>query len=168
MALLDGEVKQTTLCFVIDKRTKCLLMIEKRRGQGAGKWNVPGGKIQKGESANHAAIRETKEETGIEPFDVEKRGVLEFYFPKSKSWDNICHVFVSYDFRGELIPESDECFAHWVPLAKIPYEKMWDDDQHWVPALLAGKELHRIYWFDENDQMEREEIQDPGSKLARK
>lgn len=157
MALLDGEVKQTTLCFVIDRKNERLLMIEKRRGQGAGKWNVPGGKIGKTETPEQAAIRETKEETGIEPTLIHKRGLLEFYFPKSKSWDNVCHVFWTDSFQGNLILESEECFAHWVPLQKIPYEKMWDDDRHWVPTLLDGKIFHRKYWFDENDEMEREE-----------
>lgn len=157
MALLDGEIKFTTLCFVIDKKSECLLMIEKRRGQGAGKWNVPGGKIGRLEQPEEAAIRETLEETGIEPIHPIKKGLLEFYFPKSKSWDNICHVYWTDSFRGNLVPESEECFAHWVPLNEIPFEKMWDDDRLWVPDLLQGKTFHRKYWFDEKDHMEKEE-----------
>jgi 8-oxo-dGTP diphosphatase len=161
MTLLDGEMKQTTLCFVFDWKSNALLMIEKKRGQGAGKWNVPGGKIQKGESAESTAARETLEETGILPSRLSHRGTLEFYFPKSKSWDNICQVFVSEHFTGNLIPESEECYAHWISLDKIPYEKMWDDDRHWLPELLKGKQLHRTYIFDEKDQMEREIVKDP-------
>jgi 8-oxo-dGTP diphosphatase len=161
MALLDGEMKETTLCFVFDREKKLLLMIEKKRGQGAGKWNVPGGKLQKGESAHAAAARETQEETGILPLSLTHMGALEFYFPKSKSWDNICQVFISENFTGHLISESEECYAHWISLDKIPYEKMWDDDRYWLPELLKGKKLHRIYTFDENDQMEREIIKDP-------
>lgn len=161
MALRDGEVKRTTLCFVFDRAKGLLLMIEKRRGQGAGKWNVPGGKLTPGESEAAAAIRETEEETGIRPARVKLAGRLEFYFPESKSWCNTCAVFTAEEFTGTLTPESEECFAHWVKLDAIPFDKMWDDDRLWVPLLLSGKPFHRIYTFDAHDHMKAEEIRDP-------
>lgn len=160
MALRDGEVKKTTLCFVFDRARGKLLMIQKKRGQGAGKWNMPGGKIAPGESAAEGAIRECFEETGITPAAVKEAGILEFYFPESKSWDNICSVFTADRFSGVLVAESDECSAHWVDLDKIPYEKMWDDDKLWVPLLLAGKRFHRVYTFDADDHMKSERILD--------
>lgn len=158
--LRDGEVKRTTLCFVFDRPRGLLLMIEKKRGQGAGKWNVPGGKIAPGESDAEGAVRETSEETGILPLEVKEAGRLEFYFPESKSWDNTCTVFTCDRFSGEIVPESEECSAHWVPIGAIPYEKMWDDDRHWIPLVLEGRQFHRLYWFDANDRMKREEVRD--------
>lgn len=160
MAKRKGEVKRTTLCFVFDRARHCLLMIEKKRGQGAGKWNVPGGKIAPGESAAEAAARECLEETGIRPLAVREAGMLEFYFPESDSWDNTCTVFTAETFEGTLIPFGEECDAHWVSLDAIPFDKMWDDDRLWVPLLLAGKRFHRVYWFDAQDHMKREEIRD--------
>jgi 8-oxo-dGTP diphosphatase len=160
MILRDGGVKKTTLCFVFDRAQNKLLMIEKKRGQGAGKWNVPGGKIAPSESEEAAAIRECIEETGIKPSNLSKLGRLEFYFPESNGWDNISTVFVSEEYTGTLIPENEECSAHWVDINKIPYEKMWDDDKLWVPLLLAGKKFHRIYTFDSNDHMKTEQILD--------
>ncbi len=158
MVLRDNEIKKTTLCFVIDRARAQLLMIEKKRGQGAGKWNMPGGKFAAGETAAQAAVRETIEETGIEPLEVREVGMLEFYFPESSSWDNICHVFVCEKFSGELISKSEECDAHWVPLDKIPYDKMWDDDRLWVPLVFAGKRFHRVYVFDAQDRMKEEKV----------
>lgn len=160
MALRDGEIKKTTLCFVVCRKSQSLLMIYKKRGQGAGKWNTPGGKFAPGETAEQAAIRECIEETGIEPLQVKELGLLEFYFPESKSWDNICHVFYTEDYRGQLISDSEECSAHWIPLDQIPYEKMWDDDRLWVPLLLEKKKFHRVYTFDALDQMKSEKILD--------
>jgi mutator protein MutT len=160
VATRSGAVKRTTLCFVFDRGGGKLLMIEKKRGQGAGKWNVPGGKIAHGETAEAAAIRETREETGITPLAVKQAGLLEFYFPESDSWDNTCTVFTAENFSGSLVPETDECSAHWVSLEQIPFEKMWDDDRLWVPLLLAGKPFHRIYHFDSRDRMKSEEIRD--------
>lgn len=161
MAAKDGVVKKTTLCFVFDRESNKLLMIEKKRGQGAGKWNVPGGKIQPGEDSETAAIRETREETGIIPLKVELAGKLEFYFPESDSWCNTCEVYRSEEFTGTLQPENDECSAHWIGLANIPFAKMWNDDKLWIPLLLAGKKFHRVYHFNAKDEMKSEQILDP-------
>ncbi len=43
-----------------------LLLIKRGRGPNAGLWAVPGGKVDYGESMPEAAIREFREETGIE------------------------------------------------------------------------------------------------------
>jgi hypothetical protein len=45
----------------------------KKRGFGAGKWNGFGGKVEQGESIRTAAIREMKEEAGIESVDERDR-----------------------------------------------------------------------------------------------
>jgi 8-oxo-dGTP diphosphatase len=158
MALRDGEVKRTVLCFVFDEAKSKLLMIHKKRGQGEGKLNVPGGKIQPGESALAAAIRETREETGIEPRGLREAGKLEFYFPESDAWDNTCTVFVAREFSGSLVPSTDECDALWVSRDSIPLEKMWDADRMWLPLLLSGRPFHRAYVFDKHNLVKEERV----------
>lgn len=140
-------MKQTTLCFVIDQDKQCLLMIYKKRGQGAGKWNVPGGKLQGNETALAACIRETKEETGLTPVTPRQVGELDFYFKAGNSWDNHCFVFIAENFSGDLVAENEECRAEWVPLDKIPFDKMWDSDKRWVPNVFGGKKFHFAYTF---------------------
>lgn len=151
MALRDGEIKKTVLCFVF--RGDELLMIHKKRGQGAGKMNVPGGKLRPGESAEEAAVRETEEETGIVPASLKEAGKLEFYFPESEAWDNTCTVFVADRCSGTLVAETEECSALWVQRNSIPLHQMWDADRLWLPLLLAGKPFHRAYTFDRHDKV---------------
>lgn len=43
-----------------------ILLIRRRRGDYAGLWGLPGGKIEEGEHPSHAAPREIAEEAGIE------------------------------------------------------------------------------------------------------
>lgn len=165
MVLRDGEIKRTTLCFVFDRIHGRLLMIHKKRGQGTGKWNVPGGKVRPGESEEAAAIRETEEETGLRPSGLRLAGRLEFYFPEGNGWDNTCAVFTTEVCAGTLVPESEECSAEWVSLHAIPYEGMWDADRRWMPLLLDGKTFHRAYVFDAQDRVREENVLD--SPLAR-
>ena len=154
----DGVIKKTTLCFLFNRKASKLLMILKKRGQGAGKWNVPGGKIHPGETAEQGAIRECQEETGLLPSDLKQVGILEFYFPESNSWDNICQVFISEKFSGTLVNDNEECSAQWIDINKIPFDQMWDDDKLWIPLLLANKTFHRVYFFDSADHMKEERI----------
>jgi len=47
-----------------------MILLGKRRNEpGKGKWSIPGGLVELGESVEQTVIREVKEETGL---DVEK------------------------------------------------------------------------------------------------
>jgi 8-oxo-dGTP diphosphatase len=153
-----SEAKPTTLCFVFNEKRQ-LLMIQKKRGLGEGRFNTPGGKVEPGESSREAAMRETFEETGILPLEARQVGTLEFYFADSqRSWNNICSVFVTDRYTGILNPESQECSAAWVDIDQIPYAKMWPDDILWVPLLLRGEKFHRVYRFNEQHEIIDEEV----------
>ena len=43
-----------------------LLLVLRGRDPGRGRWSLPGGRIEPGESAAEAAAREVREETGLE------------------------------------------------------------------------------------------------------
>lgn len=159
---MSRPLRATCLCFVVDAARGRLLLIRKKRGMGAGKWNAPGGKLEPGESAAAAARRETLEETGLAPRDPRYTGLLEFRFADgSSSWDNLCRVFRADAHEGELGPENDECAPAWVSTAAIPYDGMWDDDRSWLPALLEGRAFHRRYRFGPGDALLGELILDP-------
>ena len=160
---MSGAPRATCLCFVLDGKGRVLL-IRKKRGMGAGKWNGPGGKLEPGEGAAQAAARETREETGMTPLGLRYCGLLEFRFvPGSASWDNLCRIFRADAHEGELCPEHDECAPSWVALPDIPYAEMWEDDRSWLPSLLAGRPFHRVYRFGAGDALLGELICDPAS-----
>ena len=137
-----------TLCFVVCDRQ--ILLIEKKRGLGAGKVNGPGGRIEPGETAEQAAIRETQEEIGITPVGISWAGELSFQFRDGYSLH--CTVYRAGEFRGELT-ETAEAKPFWHPVGEIPYERMWSDDEHWMPRLLAGERFRGWFEFD-GDRME--------------
>ena len=140
---------RATILFIIKNGE--ILLIEKKRGLGAGKINGPGGKIDPGETPLQAAIRETQEELLITPHAPRKLG--ELHFSMSDCPDIHCHIFRSDDFTGTPT-ETDEAVPVWTPLAAIPSHRMWEDDRYWLPLVLAEEtflgrfvfETERMLW----------------------
>ena len=135
--------EEGTLCFVIQDGQ--ILLIEKKRGLGAGKVNGPGGRLEKGETAEQAAIRETQEEVGITPTGVQWAGELRFQFRDGYSLH--CTVYRASGWEGELM-ETAEAKPFWVRTDQIPYDRMWADDEQWMPRLLAGENFRGWFEFD--------------------
>ena len=140
--------EEGTLCFVIQDGQ--ILLIEKKRGLGAGKVNGPGGRIEKGETSEQGAIRETQEEVGITPTGVQWAGELRFQFRDGYSLH--CTVYLASGWEGELM-ETAEAKPLWVRTDQIPYDRMWADDEQWMPRLLAGEKFRGWFEFD-GDRME--------------
>ncbi len=126
--------QQATLCYIL--RNDEVLLIRKKRGIGAGKINGPGGKVDPGETPLEAAARETREEVGVTPLNLDLRGELRFHFAGGPTVH--CLIYVAREFSGELC-ETAEALPLWFPASDLPYKEMWADDQHWLPLLLAGK-----------------------------
>jgi 8-oxo-dGTP diphosphatase len=135
-------VIHATLMFVVKEDR--ILLIEKKRGLGAGKINGPGGKIDPGETPLESVIRETQEELVITPSPPRKIG--ELWFSMSDSPDIRCHVFRADDHEGTPT-ETDEAVPVWTPVDAIPYHRMWEDDRHWLPLLLEERTFHGKFVF---------------------
>ncbi len=141
--------QEATLLFVIQDGQ--ILLIHKKRGLGAGNINGPGGRLEDGESAMEAAIRETEEELLITPQAVEERGSL--YFQFRSGFSIFCTVFSASGYSGTPT-ETDEAIPHWFEVDEIPYAKMWEDDQTWLPLLIAGKSFKGYYIFDDKKMVD--------------
>ena len=75
------------------------------------KWDLPKGKIEKGETYEEAAIRETMEETGVRDLEI-KRFITKTYHVFKRNGKFKLKVTYWYemhtDFKGELVPEPEE------------------------------------------------------------
>ncbi len=149
------EPKETAVICFIFKDDKVLL-INKKTGLGAGKVNAPGGRVEPAEMAIDAAVREVQEETGLTPLNVREVGQLSFIFKDGYSLKGI--VYFSDDFTGNMV-ETDEADPFWHPVAEIPYEKMWADDQLWLPLAIKGKYITGHFIFD-GDKMLSQDVKD--------
>jgi len=137
-----------------------VLLAMKKRGFGVGRWNGPGGKFDLGKGDKHildTAVRETKEEIGVEIKNPEKVGLFHFYFPHKPEWNQDVHLFLAKDWIGEP-KESEEMMPNWFSFSEIPYDKMWADDKFWLPHILKGEKLEADFTFLEGDKIEKHNI----------
>ena len=145
---------EATLCFILDATPPTRILLgRKKRGFGCGKYNGLGGKVQSGESPVDTVIREVHEESGLvlSPDTLRPAGTVTFYFPTDPPLDHHVHVFVTSAWKGEVL-ESAEMAPAWFSIGEIPHDRMWDDDQYWLPLVLAGKRIRAEFTFAEDNE----------------
>lgn len=140
-----------TLVFVV--KDSSVLLIHKKRGLGAGKINAPGGRLEPGETPLEAAVRETREETGVTPLGLRFAGLNLFQFTDGYSIH--VHVFKALDFEGEP-KETEEAAPFWAPVDQLPYDEMWEDDRLWIPLLLQDVGFTGRYIFEGEVMLDHE------------
>lgn len=145
-----------TLC-IVHKHPRVLLGM-KKRGFGAGRWNGFGGKVVAGETIEEAAVREVKEEAGIDIGELNKRGVIEFEFQGNPETLEV-HVFKADNFSGEPV-ETEEMKPQWFHVDEVPLNDMWPDDKYWLPLFLAGKRFKGNILFDKSHTILEKEIEE--------
>lgn len=128
-----GGAAQATLMYLcqLDR----VLLMHKRRGHGAGLINAPGGKLEAGETPLACALRETREEVGLEVEDARLLGELRFLDvsgDRTLGW-----AFRAGRASGEALVTA-EAAPMWFPVDAIPYSRMWPGDRFWLPWLLSG------------------------------
>lgn len=82
-------------------------------------YDIPGGKIEGNETKEEAAIREFKEETGIDIFNPEYAGNLIIEY-SDRVYD--IDVFITSEYNGEIV-KKDETITEWINIDKLLQEK---------------------------------------------
>lgn len=112
-------------CIVQDERGRYLLGMRTGTDNDAGKWALPGGKIDPGETPGEAAVRELFEETGLRARVVRVGPIVNI---PARAWRHVA-VFLELDPPDQRPQDSDEltclCFIPW---------KGWDEGSLFTPS----------------------------------
>jgi ADP-ribose pyrophosphatase YjhB (NUDIX family) len=99
-------------------REGALLLVERATDPGAGRWSVPGGRVERGETLASAVEREVLEETGLALHCEALLGWAERVGPD--------YHFVILDFTMSVpedcpypVARSDAAAVAWVPLDEV-------------------------------------------------
>lgn len=131
-----------------------VLLGEKLTGLGIGKIVGPGGKAEPGENPRDTAVREIREEVGLEVAagDLQSIAVISYPFVNRPALSQRSFVFSTTVFDGQL-RASSELAARWWPLDQIPYERMWADARLWLPRALEGHFIEETFVIGEDNQV---------------
>src|SRR3954454_7579737 len=98
-----------------------LLLVQRANEPGRGLWSIPGGRVEPGETARQAVVREVAEETRLPVVVVGLAGVVERAAPGGG-------VYVIEDYVARLVPGTDPASleagddalaAAWVRVAEL-------------------------------------------------
>lgn len=143
--------EKATLMFILQNDQ--MLLIEKKRGFGAGYHNAPGGRLEPGETWLECAVRETQEEVCLTPLDPVHAGTLMFEF--TDGFSILGEVFRATRFEGTPT-ETDEALPVWFSIDELPWHNMWADDPVWYPKLIAGEPFTGRFLFDGKTMLDYE------------
>lgn len=97
-----------------------ILLIKRGKAPHFGRWMVPGGALEWGETLEQAAVREVREETGIE---IELEGfveIIEAMAPDPEGFHFVIMDYVARERSGTLRAGSDALDAVWVSVPSLP------------------------------------------------
>ncbi|MEK7567700.1 MAG: 8-oxo-dGTP diphosphatase [Patescibacteria group bacterium] len=155
-----AEGKKLFTLVIIHKHPRVLLGM-KKRGFGEGRWNGFGGKVSNNESIEKAALREIKEESGVEAKKLEKLGILDFEFKGDPQILQV-HIFKSREYEGEPI-ESEEMSPRWFFIDEIPFMEMWVADKFWIPLFLKDRKFKGKILFGKGDIVLEKNVEEVAS-----
>jgi len=113
-----------------------VLLIRRGKPPRQGEWSLPGGRIEAGERTVDAALRELREETGVEAEIVGLVDVVDGVFPEAGRH----YVLIDYAARwlsGEPVAGDDAAEARFVPLAEAERLVDWSETRRIIREAAA-------------------------------
>ncbi|XNQ12949.1 8-oxo-dGTP diphosphatase [Lysinibacillus sp. 3P01SB] len=112
----------------------------------------PGGKVDFPESFTASAIREVKEETGLDVKNLKLKIVYEYVNP-TKNDRYIIFNYITDEFSGELLEETKEGKPEWYPISELDSLPMQPSIRRRIPYFFKpGTYEIQVVWDEENDR----------------
>jgi len=131
---------------VLRRGDEVLLHLRRGTGYRDGHWALPAGHVDPGESVVDAAVREAREEVGVELTDVRPLTAIHRFEPHGPAVEQRVDVFFeATSWSGTpTIREPDKAAGlRWFPLAALP-EPVVPHERFVLTALAAGGALPAV------------------------
>lgn len=123
---------------IVCLRDDSVLLIRRGTPPRQGEWSLPGGRIEPGERAVDAALRELREETAVEAEITGLIDVVDGVFPEAGRH----YVLIDYAARwisGEPVAGDDAAEARFVALDEVDALIDWSETRRIIGAAAAAR-----------------------------
>jgi 8-oxo-dGTP pyrophosphatase MutT (NUDIX family) len=115
-----------------------VIVIVPARSRNANVLALPKGHPDGDESALEAAVREVREETGVEAEPIEKLGEIEYTYERKRGPVDKRVAFWLFEYRsGELNPDSEIADVRWMPLGEAAESLTYEGEREMVQRALS-------------------------------
>ncbi|HEY63148.1 MAG TPA: NUDIX domain-containing protein [Caldilineae bacterium] len=144
-----------TLCFVTHGGDVLLLKGAPTKRIWPNRYNGVGGHVERDEDVYSAAIREIREETGLEVEGVQLRAIINI--DAGDPLTGIMLFVFTARAPHRAVRPSSEGTLEWVPRARLQEYDLVDDLKELLPRILAMEAstapLFGRYYYDANDRL---------------
>lgn len=125
---------------ILTRDDRVLLARRQGTGYADGQWNLPSGKVEPGEHAEAAIIREAREEIGVrlDPIRLVPVGAVHYLNPEGQT-----RLGLFYAIRSDPATQGDPFNAEPHKCAKIDWFPVDMVPHNTVPYTAAGVDLYR-------------------------
>lgn len=138
--MTDSVMRPIPAVGVICLRGDEVLLIRRGAPPRQGEWSLPGGRIEPGERAADAAMRELREETGVEARLTGLVDVVDGLFPDL----GLHYVLIDYAaewLSGDPIAADDAIEARFVPIEEALQRVGWSETRRIIELAVRNRGL---------------------------
>ena len=146
---MDNIIDTTMIYLKRDDSYLLLFRNKKKNDINEGKWIGVGGRREIGETIDECAIRETKEETGLDVHSLSCCGEVLFV---DENFKIMMYIYEITDFSGTQI-ECNEGELRWIPIKDIYNYPMWEGDKAFLPLLIEHAPYFKMELIYQNDEL---------------
>jgi 8-oxo-dGTP diphosphatase len=142
--MLDRRYPARPFCGVgvVVLKGDAVLLVRRAREPRKGDWSIPGGMQHVGETVAEAALREVKEETGLEVRLFDQLGVVDSLRRDDTGRVEYHYTLIEFGadwVSGDPVAQDDVDRAEWVPVGELGKYDLWSETARYIALAIERR-----------------------------